>query len=142
MYAGVPKMVPGCVIGPDRRIRRRQPGEAEIENLHAAVARHHHVVRLEVAVHDAVLVRVRQRGGQLAGDARQVRRRRAPAAIELIPQRRAVDELRGDEQVAVELLEGVDRADARMREAGRRARLAAQSIAVRRYRTSAPAAAP
>jgi hypothetical protein len=42
----------------------RQLGNAEVENLDASILRDEHVVRLEVAVDDATIVR----GGQAAGD--------------------------------------------------------------------------
>ena len=71
-------MAPGWVTRRRGRAGVGQPREAEVENLHAAVARPHHVLGLQVAVHDAALVRVRQRGGQVpcervrsAGDGRR-----------------------------------------------------------------------
>ena len=39
------------------RIADAKLGDAEVENLHAPVARDHHVLRLEIAVHDPLRVR-------------------------------------------------------------------------------------
>ena len=49
---------------------------------------------------------------------------------DLVPQRLAVDELGGDEQLAVQFLERVDGADAGMRQRRRRPRFAAQPLAL------------
>ena len=47
-------------LGLDRRAGRGQLGEAEVEDLDAAVARHEDVLRLQVAVDDPLVVRGRQ----------------------------------------------------------------------------------
>ena len=52
----------------------RRPGEAEVEHLHAPVGRDLDVGRLEIAMHDAALVRRLERLDQLARDARPRRR--------------------------------------------------------------------
>ena len=56
------------------------------------------------------------------------RRRRPPARRDLFAQRAAVDELGRDEQLAVDLLERVHRADARMRQAPRPRALRAAGV--------------
>lgn len=51
---------------------------------------------------------------------------------DLLAQRMALDELRRDVQLSVELLQRIHRADARMRQHRRGARFAAQAVTVKR----------
>ncbi len=51
--------------------------EPEVEHLHAALARHHHVARLQVAVRDVLLVRGRQRVGELQRELEKPRERQS-----------------------------------------------------------------
>jgi hypothetical protein len=104
-------------------------GEAEVEQLHPAVRQHHHVLRLEVAVHDAGRVRGGEGGGELAGDRGGVGDREAAV-------RRAGEELGEggavvvghDEEARPLVLAGlVDGADVRMVEAGGGPRLAPEA---------------
>ena len=44
--------------------RANELGEPEVEDLHESVARDHHVLRFEIAMHDPSLVR----GGETVGD--------------------------------------------------------------------------
>ena len=71
MYATVPSSVPGCVssvrsAGCGGSRLGLQAGQAEIEDLHAAVGGQEDVLRLDVAVDDALGVG----GGQPVGDRR------------------------------------------------------------------------
>ena len=55
-------------------LARHRLGDAEVGDLHLAVGGDQDVARLDVAVHDAVAVRVAQRGGDLRGDLGRARR--------------------------------------------------------------------
>lgn len=89
------------------------PGQAKIDDLQLALRRDDRIGRLEIAVDDAVLVRVRERVGGLQAVAhRQVHRQRAFA--QPIAQRAAVDIFHGDEGRAVGVTDLVNRADRRM----------------------------
>ena len=64
MYTGVPAIAPPPVTVSSAVLRRpcgsrldRAPRDAEVEDLHAAVLAHHHVLGLDVAMDDARLVR-------------------------------------------------------------------------------------
>ena len=94
IYASVPEMRPGAKIivlnGRLRRVHLCLPlGEAEVEHLEPALRRHDHVGALEIAVHDAARVGMRERIGDLrpiVGDglggesARRNRRRERPTS--------------------------------------------------------------
>ena len=58
-----------------RDLVRREPRDAEVENLEVAGGRQHQIRRLDVAVHDRALVRVMQAVGDLRDD-RQIPRER------------------------------------------------------------------
>ena len=112
-------------------LRIVETGQTEIHELDAGVLGAgvpgaNHVLGLQVAVQDVALVR----GGEGAGDrergVEQVDRRQRPAG-QLLPQRLARHVLAHDAEGAVELLEGVDGGDARMGQARRGPRLAAQA---------------
>ena len=70
------------------------PREAEVENLQPAVARPHHVLGLEVAMHDAARVRAGQRRRELARGRKDLARRRALAGCDLVAERVAVHDTR------------------------------------------------
>ena len=69
------------------------PGEAEVGHLGRAIRRDDDVLRLDVAVHDALAVRVIDRGEDLPEDVRRLRGREPPLRREDVPQARAPDEL-------------------------------------------------
>ena len=105
------------------RARFDRLGQTEIENLHVLVARDHHVLGLEIAMHDAA----RMRSGHTLCDLECVRDRasgRQCAAFEAGPQRFAVDELGDDERGVAVADELEDRQDVRMRQPGDAHRLA------------------
>ena len=90
--------------------------------------REHHVFRLQVAVDDAQIVR----GRQAARDAQQDLHRLADRQASIVQSRAkrlAGDELRDDEQVAVDVFERVDGGDRFVRELAGRPGLAMQPIA-------------
>ena len=96
-----------------------QAGDAEVHHLDVAVGVEHHVLRLDVAVDDALAVRVGERVEQLDADGDDV------AVAELagqLVQRLALDEL-PDEDAALAVAEPVvERDDVGVRRAPRRPR--------------------
>jgi hypothetical protein len=102
-------------------------GDAEVHELQAAVLPDHHVLRLDVAVDDADLVRVAQRHAQPVDHQRGQSRARPPARVEPLAQRHAVDEL-GDQVALGRVLAGVvvDLEDVLVAQLGDRQRLAPQ----------------
>ena len=56
------------------------PGEAEVEDLHAAVLRHEDVLGLDVAVNDPLLVRGGEAVGHLRRDTERPAHRKRPPA--------------------------------------------------------------
>ena len=122
------------------RRRSAELGEAEVENLDAAVAGDEEVLGLQVAVDDALLVR----RGQAAGDLDRVVDRLARgqrAARERVAQRLALEQLGDDVRhagVGADVVDGQDvRVVERRRPPAPRARTAA--AAPRRPRTTAAA---
>jgi hypothetical protein len=129
----------GAVRG-ERRVRRRRDGgsapavrgdvvrQPEVHHPHGAVARHHHVLGLEVAVHEAGVVGGREpvprRRERVANLAPPARRRRQPGG-----QRRSFDELHRHEHPTVDRAGVVDDHDAGMGEARDRLGLAQQAVA-------------
>ena len=73
--------------------------DAEVGDLHAAAGREQHVARLHVAVHDPVVVRVREGVGDLRAERRDLGRREGVAGPQLRPQAPALDELHDDERL-------------------------------------------
>ena len=116
-----------------RRLGPRELGEAEVEDLDAAVVRDEDVLGLQVAVDDALLVR----GAEAARDLQGVvdgLARRDRAGGELLAQRRSLEQLRDDVRRALVGADVVDRHDVRMVEASCRARFLlepAQPVGVR-----------
>src|SRR5207249_3313133 len=86
---------------------RAQAGQAEIDHFDVAVAPDHHVVRLEIAMHDALLVRRMESERDLDGDVERFNDRQRTRA-DVLAQRRAVDEFHRDERRAVTLADVVD----------------------------------
>ena len=95
--------------------------------------RHHHVLRLDVAVQDAVLVRFGQRLGNLLRITHD-RRLREALPIEEAGQRLSLDVFHDDEVDAVLLADVEDGADAGMAECGERAGLALEAASGLRIR--------
>ena len=85
------------------------------------------------------------RGGERIGDRRSSvacrRGRGSGPSRDLLAQRPSADELRDHVELAVDLLERIDRGDCRMGERGGGARLAAQPLAARRVRPNSGASA-
>ena len=118
---------PGSVAVPGSLAAVR---DAEVGHQRAAGARlEQDVVRLHVAVHDAASVRVGERPRHLAQHARRVGRRERAARAESLAERLALHVAHDEEDEAARLADAMDRDDVRVREAGRRARLAQESLA-------------
>ena len=95
----------------------RELGNAEIEDLHTAVGRQEHVLRLDIAVDDATLVR----GSQALSDCDAAVDRLARgnrAVLERLAQRHPFEQLGDDERRAVVLTEVVHGEDVRVIERG------------------------
>ena len=84
------------------------PGDAEVHDLHPAVAGQHDVRRLDIPVHDAAVVDVVQGAGHLHGDDGRDVVRNAPARVEQVIQVDALHVLHDDEERAALLVEVVD----------------------------------
>ena len=127
MKCAVPMIFPGSVTGPWVSTAVR---DAEVGHERAARARlEQDVVRLDVPVHDAAAVRVRQRPGDLAHHAHRVgRRQRAPCAQPLA-ERLPLDVAHDEEDEPARLADAVDGDDVRVREAGGGARFAHEAFA-------------
>ena len=112
-------------------------GESEVKDLGEAVAPHHHVLGLQVAVDDSCLVRRREALGDLDADRENARERKRRRSCEHLAQRLALDPLHREERAAAALADVVDRDDVRVVEGRRRSRLvleAGETLAVGRQR--------
>ena len=87
--------------------------ETEIEHFHRAVSAQLDVCRLQIAVHDAVIVGRFERFCDLASDRPRVLQRKR-AMHEPVGQRHALDELENERRRAVRFLEPVNRGDVGM----------------------------
>ena len=96
------------------RLVALEPGEAEVEEPHAAVAGEHDVRRLDVAVHHAVLVYALEPEGRLADDLAGVGDRQRVAAAEHLAGAQAVDVLHDQQARAADLAGVVGADDVRM----------------------------
>ena len=97
-----------------RGARRAQGlGDAEVRD-HRAPAREQHVVGLDVAMHDAVVVRIRQRTGDLAQDADRVAHRQFAMALQPDAQRLALHERHREIRQTVRLARRMQWHDVRM----------------------------
>ena len=114
--------------GTRRSDARRVLGEAEVEDLGLAALRDEDVRRLDVAVHDAARVRGLEGIGDLRRRDRAASRACSGPAAEPVPQRLALEQLHGDERLALVLADVVDRADVGVLERGGRAGLALQPL--------------
>ena len=101
-------------------------GEAEVEHLDLPVRRELDVGRLQVPVHDALLVGLRERVRDLRGDPERLVDRDAPAR-EPLGQVLALHQLEREERHTVRLLEPVDGGDVRVVERGEQPRLAPEA---------------
>ena len=102
MYDGVPSAKPTEVSATARARFRHRLRHAEIGDLRVP-AREQHVVGLDVAVHDAMLVRVLQRFRHFAEESRRLGQRQLARALEPRAERFALDERhRVPEQLARE----------------------------------------
>ena len=102
--------------------------DAEVRHLHVALGVDEHVVRLDVAVDDAVAVREAKRREDLARVVDRDGHRRGPAREDQLLQRAAVEVLHRDVVRALGLAAVVDRDDVRVRQAGGVLRLAAEAL--------------
>ena len=102
--------------------------DPEVGHLHDALRVDDDVVRLDVAVDDAVSVRVAQRSEDLARVGDRDRDRAEAARADELLQRPSLDVLHDDEVRAVGLAAVEDRDDVRVREAGGVRRLAAEPL--------------
>jgi hypothetical protein len=121
----VPTAKPGCVrSGASAADGARDPevGDERVP------AREEDVLRLDVAVHHAALVRVRERVGDLARDAERLRQRELRLAREVIAQRARFDEGGHVVEHAVRLPGVVHREDVRVRELRRDLDLAQEAL--------------
>ncbi len=93
-------------------------GDAEVRQLDPALRRHQHVARLDVAVDEAGLVGVRQRGGHRPSDDERLVDAQATRLVEQRPQRPPRHELHDDGGPPGLLDRVVDADDVRVVEAG------------------------
>ena len=98
-------------------------GQPEIEHLHRAVLCELDIGGLQIAMHDAVLVRRLERFGNLTGN-RQRFVNRDRSLRDAVCQRRAVDELEDEGPLRTDFLRSVDLRDVRMVERRQHLRLA------------------
>ena len=85
----------------ERLLRERvggvgEAGDAEVSDLDAAVAKHHDVLRLDVAVDDAARMRVRERLHDLRDEVQRLTPVELAALFHILLERDAVDELHDD----------------------------------------------
>ena len=104
-----------------------QLGESEIQNLHAAVGRHEHVVGLQVAVDDALLMCRRQASRHLNRVLDGLADGQRPAR-ETLPQCLPIEHLGDDVGRRLVLADVEDREDVRMIERGGRAGFLLESL--------------
>ena len=127
-------------VGPGRHLRdvlagrpipdapvAAQLGEAEVEDLHVAVARQHDVLGLEVAGDDAGGVRPREPVGQLAGDVEHPPGRQRELGADEVAQRAPVHELHHCEGQPRRLADLVNRDDVGVVEGGGGPRLLSEA---------------
>ena len=121
-----PHHLSGTGQGELARCALLQLREAEVGHLDATAALQQHVLRLDVTVHDPLLVGVLQGLADLRHDRKRLGRREL-ARVHELTQGDALDELHEQEQLPVGLAELVDADDVAMRQLGERARLAQEA---------------
>jgi len=132
MYCGVPMIIPSLVSWSPPGVAACAACAAfampKSGHEHVAALVEQDVVRLDVAVHDVVAVRVRERVGDLAGDPRGIADRQFLMAFQEVAQRRAVDAPHDDVKDFFVPADLVDRHDVRMLEPGDRLRFAQKAL--------------
>ena len=132
-------VIPGRGRAQRRGVRRlREPRQAEVQDLDLAVARHEHVVRLQVAVRDPLVVGGREAAGDLAGVVDGLARGQISR---LFAQRLALEELEDDEGRALGA-DVVDGKDVRVVQRRRRPGLGLEALQARGVPGHARPAAP
>ena len=94
------------------------------------------VLRLDVAVDDAALVRVLERFGRLAGDAERVVQRELLLAVEPVPERLALDERHDVVEQPLGLARVVEAEDVGVLEGGGDADFAEEAVAAEQAESS------
>ena len=102
-------------------------GDAKVGDLHPALLVQQDVLRLDVAVDDALLVGELQRLADLRHDDQRLLGASLPA-LQQLPQGHAVHELHQQVGIAARLAEVIDGDDVRMVEPGQRPRLAGEAL--------------
>ena len=115
----------------DGRVGLVERGDAEVEHAHGAVAAEQDVRGLHVAVHDAVLVRMRETGADGGGDAQERRVAELPLA-QRAGEVHALDDVGCDVDVLAVLVDAAQAHDVRVPELARDGRLAPRALAQRR----------
>ncbi len=100
----------------------RDRGHAEIGDARTAAAVDHHVVRLQIAMQHARVVRGGHARAQLPRDLERLVRRQPPDATQQRRQILSIDELHREELESVDVADVMDAADVRMRDLPRDAR--------------------
>jgi len=106
-------------------------GEAEIEHLETAIGPAHDIFRLEIAMGDTSGMGAADRGGQLSRRGHDLGAGRARSIGHFFTQGAPFDELRGNIGLAIDFVEGVDGADARVGQCAGGAGLSTKPIALR-----------
>ena len=109
--------------------RRERLGHAEVRD-HRVAATHEHVVGLDVSMHDAPVVRVRQRVRDIVQDPQDVVDRKSQLAQQPAAQRLTVDVRHGEVQDAVRLTGGEHRNNVRVLQLRRDLNLATEPLHV------------
>jgi len=102
----------------DPRVGIERPRDPEVRHQDAAVLGDENVLGLDVAVHDAVLVRVLQPPGGFAPEAEGLGKRRGRRAVEPLTQVLALDVRHGEPEMACGLAGVEDGEDVRMLQPG------------------------
>ena len=123
---------------PDDQPRRRHArvaaavGDAEVDQIREVIRREEDVLRLDVAVHQAVGVRGVQSGRHLRDDRRGPRRLQRPVRPQLVLQAAALDQPHVDVEHSVDVAEVVHRDDVRFLQPRSYPRLAPETFLVAR----------